>query len=49
MTSLKSETCSFLIITKVKLEVLQNHYQLLSKMGVNVCLMQTGRRRLMIL
>ena len=34
--------------TRGKLEGLQKHYQLLSKMSVVVSLMQTGRRRLRI-
>ena len=46
IASLKSDTGLSLTSTRGKLEVLQRHYQLLSKM---MCLMQTGRRRLGIM
>ena len=48
ITSLKSDTGMPITSTRGKLEVLQKHYQLLSKMVWLVSLMQTGRRRLRI-
>ena len=49
IASLKSDTGLSLTSTRGKLEVLQMHYQLLSKMSVDSVFDETGRRRLGIM